>query len=188
MLLVGLGNPGHRYADTRHNVGFWLADETARLLGLRYRKPLFRPLVFAAAPDGARYLAKPLTFMNRSGEALPWLLRRTSADPQRVLVLVDNMDLKPGELRMRYARSPGGQNGVKSIMEAIGPGFLRLSIGIGRPPRDVTPVEWVLSRPRGDDWAAIESAVLRAARVLSRHDPSDLPGMINAINSVGYAS
>ncbi len=185
MLFLGLGNPGHRYAETRHNVGFWLADETARLLGLRFRKPFLRPLLLTVGLDPSVRIAKPMTYMNNSGDVVPWLLNKTGCEPTSLVVLVDNMDLKPGEFRIRYSRSAGGQNGIRSILESIGPGFLRLSIGIGRPPRDESPVQWVLGRPRGDDSAAIEAAVLRAARVLSHSDPGDLPSIINAINAVG---
>ncbi|MCL8208342.1 MAG: aminoacyl-tRNA hydrolase [Actinomycetia bacterium] len=147
-LVVGLGNPGLRYAGTRHNIGFMVLDRWAKRAGFRFR-PDGRAEV--ARHEGVYYL-KPLTYMNLSGEAVGPFCRRYRIAPAETLVVVDDLDLPPGQLRIRPRGSSGGHNGLKSLIAAWGTAdFPRLRVGIGRPPAGGDPVAWVLGRwPRAE--------------------------------------
>lgn len=135
-LIVGLGNPGRQYAATRHNVGFMVVDELARRWGVRWRRKwrLAASVAEATTAAGRVVLAKPQTFMNRSGVAVAALLRWLKLAPGAMLVVVDDADLPLGQIRLRLAGSSGGHNGLRSIATALGgtEGFPRLRFGIGR--------------------------------------------------------
>lgn len=128
--IVGLGNPGTGYADSRHNVGFKVVEA----LAFRWRVPRFRHRHSAlfSRRAGARpvILAMPQTFMNRSGESVAAICRRESIDPSECLVVVDDVDLPLGELRLRERGGPGSHNGMRSVVAEIGEGFPRLRLGI----------------------------------------------------------
>ena len=148
-LIVGLGNPGPAYRWTRHNMGFWLIEEFAQAKGLSISRKGCHSL-YGRGKVGFEdvILAKPQTFMNRSGEAVRALLSFLQMTPQDLLVLHDDLDLPPGKIRIRLRGSDGGHRGIRSIIEAIGSGnFLRVKMGIGRPadPHQ-DPVEFVLER------------------------------------------
>ena len=165
-LLVCLGNPGDKYENTRHNVGFMVADETAE----RQRKPIqrlkFKALTNILTISGEKVLVmKPITYMNLSGEAV-----RPAADfyklpPERVLVVSDDTALPVGRLRIRVKGSAGGHNGLKSIIQHLGTDqFPRLRVGVGEKPHpDYDMADWVLGKFVGEDKKAIDAAVKRAA-------------------------
>lgn len=135
-LLLGLGNPGPEYWQTRHNAGFWLIDRLAQTWALTFKKPFFQNFYAAewVQPEGRLLLAKPLTYMNRSGAAVWPLLNRLGAQPRQCLVLVDQMDLPPGQWRLKERGGHAGHKGLKSLEEALGTqDFPRLFLGIGRP-------------------------------------------------------
>jgi PTH1 family peptidyl-tRNA hydrolase len=129
-LVLGLGNPGSRYAETRHNVGFRVVDELARRDGTgswsSYPLCDLRPLSIG----GGVIAAKPSTYMNRSGAALGWLIHRYGLDANRVLVVVDDVDLALGRLRLRKHGGPGTHNGLRDLCEVAGTGFPRLRVGV----------------------------------------------------------
>jgi PTH1 family peptidyl-tRNA hydrolase len=129
-LVLGLGNPGSRYAETRHNVGFRVVDELARRdgSGSWSRYPLCDMRLLSVGRGVIT--AKPSTFMNRSGAALEWLLRRYSLAPEQVLVVVDDVDLKLGRLRLRKHGGPGTHNGLRDLCEVAGTSFPRLRVGV----------------------------------------------------------
>lgn len=167
-LVVGLGNPGLRYAGTRHNIGFMVLDRWAKRAGFRFRAD---GRAEVARHDGVYYL-KPLTYMNLSGEAVGPFCRRYRIAPAATLVVVDDLDLAPGQIRIRPRGSSGGHNGLKSVIAALGTGdFPRLRVGIGRPPVGQDPVAWVLSRwPRAERalWdERLERAVDALAAILT---------------------
>lgn len=145
--IIGLGNPGEAYAGTRHNVGFWVVS----LLAQRYSIPLNRHRYNARYGQGeirgvSVLLVQPMTFMNRSGEAVRPLLKAYRLSPQQMLVVYDDIALPLGTLRMRARGSAGGHNGMRSIIAALGTEeFPRLRIGIGAPPEGVDPADYVLS-------------------------------------------
>jgi PTH1 family peptidyl-tRNA hydrolase len=150
-LIVGLGNPGRRYADTRHNIGFLVLDWLAAHLGAPAWRGERRAEVTRGRLDGRELLlAKPQTFMNASGEAVQALAAWYRLLPATILVVADDLDLPFGRLRLRPSGSAGGHNGLKSIIAHLGTTeFPRLRIGIGRPDTGET-IDWVLS-PFGRD-------------------------------------
>jgi PTH1 family peptidyl-tRNA hydrolase len=165
-VVVGLGNPGERYAETRHNVGFMVVDALARSLGVSTKKKLFHSYVIGKGlHDGVElHLVKPLTYMNASGRAVREALRDTGSTPSELCVVCDSLDLSPGNLRVKLRGSSGGQKGLQSIIEALGTEeFLRISIGIGRPTHKGQVIAHVLGAPRSGDGELIDAAVQRAA-------------------------
>lgn len=164
-LVVGLGNPGPRYAGTRHNVGFDAVDVLAGRHGVEW----------AAAPRGAEALvahwrtggaifAKPLTFMNLSGTAVVALLQFYKIELADMLVLVDEVQLETGRIRVRPSGSAGGHNGLKSIIGSLGTdAFPRLRIGVGRGDARRNLADHVLARFDADERAVIADAIARAA-------------------------
>lgn len=149
-LVVGLGNPGAEYAATRHNTGFRAVDLVAARLETGLERRFLRALVGQGRYRGEKIiLAKPQTYMNLSGESVARLMHWYKLDPGDLTVLYDDLDLVPGRLRIRRGGGAGGHRGLVSIMQMLGTGdFVRVRIGIGRPPvlgRDVS--SWVLGRP-----------------------------------------
>jgi PTH1 family peptidyl-tRNA hydrolase len=165
MIVVGLGNPGDRYSDTRHNIGFWCVDRIAADHAIELSRRQRRALIGEGVIEGRRVVvARPRMFVNRSGEAVAYLLARYAVSPQQLLVVYDDMDLPLGKLRLRPTGSAGGHNGVKSIIDAVGNReFPRLRIGIGRPAEGVDQVDHVLGTMSPDDRREIDEAVERAA-------------------------
>ena len=162
-LLVGLGNPGPQYRDTRHNVGFWVIDELARRWGLSdsWRD---RDEALYAKRGREVLLVKPLTFMNNSGFAVSRLSQYFQIEPADMLVVVDEVALPLGRLRARRSGSAGGHNGLKSIIEQLGGlEFPRLRIGVGRGDARRDLADHVLSKFEADERPMIEAATLRAA-------------------------
>jgi peptidyl-tRNA hydrolase, PTH1 family len=148
LLVAGLGNPGRRYADTRHNVGFMVADELARRHGGSWRGKFSGDLTEVRL-DGLRLaLLKPQTYMNESGKAVGAAVRFFKVEPETLLVVHDEVDLEPGRLQARLGGGLAGHNGLRSIAQQLGTGeFARVRIGVGRPERgDPRPVaDFVLS-------------------------------------------
>ncbi len=169
ILIVGLGNPGQQYAATRHNVGFWIVDRLAERAGAIWREePTFEALVACVELHGRTcLLAKPLTFMNRSGvTALAACERWSSLDPTTdLLVLYDDMDLPTGRIRLRPKGGNGGHNGIGDIIEALATKAIsRLRFGVGHPGADGPPViDWVLSPFAEEEAEVLRAAVDRAA-------------------------
>lgn len=157
--ILALGNPGRRYRDTRHNAGWWLAD---RLVSA-WSFPAFRGTDASVSSRGRRdgrpvEIVKPLTYVNRSGRALARIDGERGLDPEEdLLVLVDDVDLEPGTLRLRARGSSGGHRGLASVEDAVGTRrYARLRIGVGRPEDDrVDLAEWVLATPPGAEEEAI---------------------------------
>jgi len=156
--VVGLGNPGPAYAQTRHNAGFLVLDALARRQGLAFR----RGRLAEEAPWGRVTLLKPQSYMNRSGQVVQAYATRQSLTPNQLLVVHDDLDLPLGRLRFRQGGGAGGQKGVSDIAARLGPDFYRLKVGISRPPEGITAESWVLSRFR-DDEAALLAQVLECA-------------------------
>jgi PTH1 family peptidyl-tRNA hydrolase len=147
-LVVGLGNPGRRYSGTLHNAGFLAADLLARSLGIRFVREGELDRGIGAAEGVSVLLARPRTYMNRSGLAVAPVYRDYAESPDDLIVLHDDLDLPPGRVRLKRGGGTGGHNGLRSLQEELGtPAFLRVRIGIGRPPEGVDPADFVLSPP-----------------------------------------
>ncbi|WP_027719206.1 aminoacyl-tRNA hydrolase [Desulfovirgula thermocuniculi] len=184
-LVVGLGNPGAEYARTRHNVGFMVVDRLAADLGIEVGRVWLRSLVGLGYLDGKRIiLAKPLTYMNRSGEAVGLLLRWYGLTPQELLVVSDDLDLPVGQLRLRRSGSSGGHRGLQSVIERLGGGdFARLRVGIGRPPEGVAVVDWVLSEFAPEELPAVERAVAEASQAVRLALTEGMEAAMNRFNA-----
>ena len=166
-LAVFLGNPGPRYAGTRHNAGFLAADAFAKERDISVSRLRYRALTGKwEAKNGETVLVmKPQTFMNNSGEAVVQAARFFKVPADHVLVVADDISLPLGRLRVRTKGSAGGHNGLKSIIAHLGTDeFPRVKIGVGAPPSGgQEQIDWVLSVPRNQDWETFADACARAA-------------------------
>ncbi|MCD5408987.1 aminoacyl-tRNA hydrolase [Candidatus Bipolaricaulota bacterium] len=160
--VIGLGNPGLNYAPTRHNAGFWVL---ARLLGrARWRKQQFPWGEVYRAEDGL--LLRPLTFMNRAGEAVREFLHLYPLSPPDLLIVYDDVDLPVGELRLRGSGGAGTHNGMRSVLAALGSEEVpRLRIGVGAPPPGMELSQYVLSPPSQEELPLLSAAADRAAEL-----------------------
>jgi PTH1 family peptidyl-tRNA hydrolase len=172
-LIVGLGNPGPEYEQTRHNAGFWLVDNLANSLpGCRLqRESRFNGLVAKTAIGGKEvWLAEPQTFMNRSGQTVGGLARFYKINPDEILVVHDELDIAPGAVKMKKGGSSGGHNGLKDITAALGTqDYWRLRLGIGHPrslASQQAVADFVLHRPRKEEQALIDEAIDKSLRVI----------------------
>jgi PTH1 family peptidyl-tRNA hydrolase len=146
-LIVGLGNPGGLYEGTRHNIGFQVVDRFAQINRILISARRFKSLYGTGRINSQRViLLKPMTFMNRSGEAVKKAINFFQIEIEDLIVIHDDLDLPLGRLRFKLRGGDGGQQGVRSIIEALRKNtFLRLKVGIGRPPRGMDPAEYVLT-------------------------------------------
>jgi PTH1 family peptidyl-tRNA hydrolase len=164
-LIVGLGNPGAEYARTRHNAGFWLVDELARRHGGTFRHEGKHQAELARIRVGGDevWLAKPMTFMNRSGGPVSSVLNFYKLAPAQMLVAHDEIDLPSGTVRLKEAGGHGGHNGLRDLIAAQGDGFWRLRIGVGHPGDKNEVVDFVLTRAGADEQRAIDETIAAGA-------------------------
>lgn len=158
-LVVGLGNPGPQYRNTRHNAGFLVVD----LLAARHGVSLRKERQAEVGRWGDVTLLKPLTFMNLSGGAVQAYTTRLRLSPTELLVIHDDLDLPLGRLRLRVGGSAGGQRGIADTVKRIGPDFTRLKVGISRPPEGWKVENWVLSRFQEAEKPLLERVIASAA-------------------------
>lgn len=174
-LVAGLGNPGERYARTRHNVGAMVVEELAERAGERFRKARFVPAdVAEIKADGERVLlVKSRTFMNESGPAYASVARKNDVPPDHVIAAHDELDLAFGALRVKFGGSTAGHHGLDSLVAALRtPDFYRLRLGIGRPPGRQDPLDFVLrpfSKKEAEVVAVLIDHAADAALSLVRH-------------------
>ena len=164
-LLIGLGNPGREYRDTRHNVGFMFIDRLAVRLDARGMKVQSKAIVTTSAYQERKLiLAKPQTYMNLSGHSAQGLLNFYKVPIEQMLVAHDDLDIPFGTIRIRPKGGPGGQRGMASTIEQIGTNdFPRLRIGIGRPPGRMDPAAYVLQNFSKDEMKVLSEIIDRAA-------------------------
>ena len=182
-LLVGLGNPGPQYRDTRHNVGFWVIDEIARRwqIGDGWRE---RDEALVVKKAGGSILAKPMTFMNLSGFAVSRLRQFYQIEPADLLVIIDDAALPLGRLRARRGGSEGGHNGLRSVIEQVGTtGVPRLRIGVGRGDDRRELADHVLSKFDPDERDVIAAATLRAADAAEMFVSDGIERVMSAFNA-----
>lgn len=166
-LFVGLGNPGAEYEATRHNAGFWWLEALAAKLGARlapessYRAQAAR----VNLPGGPVWLLEPMQYMNRSGYSVATLARFFKIAPSEILVVHDELDLPPGQVKVKQGGSAAGHNGLKDIHAQLGTlDFWRLRIGIGHPGVKAEVVNWVLKKPALTDREAIDQAIEKSLK------------------------
>jgi PTH1 family peptidyl-tRNA hydrolase len=186
-LIVGLGNPGSRYSETRHNAGFWFLDRLAESCGVRLR-PQSR-----LQSESARcelhgqdcLLVKPTTFMNHSGQAVRAVMDYYRADASSLLVAYDELDLPPGVARLKLGGGHGGHNGLRDIFRHTEDhGFLRLRIGIGHPGSKDAVTPYVLGRATAEQERLMRDSIADALAVLPALLGGDLPGAMKALHTV----
>jgi PTH1 family peptidyl-tRNA hydrolase len=168
-MMVGLGNPGPEYEQTRHNAGFWWADAVARQIKANWViDKNHQALVARTAVNGQTlWLLKPQTFMNLSGRSVAGLARFYKIEPAAILVAHDELDIAAGEARLKFGGGHAGHNGLRDIHAQLGSGdYWRLRLGIGRPSERADVLNWVLKKPPLEQRIAVEQAVERGLTAL----------------------
>ena len=168
-VIVGLGNPGLQYENTRHNAGFMAIDKLASSLGIKIDKMKFKGLYADASVNGVRcLLLKPTTYMNNSGESVVQALDLYKLSPENLIVIYDDISLEPGKLRIRRKGSHGGHNGMRSIIDLLGSDeFPRVKVGVGKKPHpDYNLADWVLGHFSSDDAALMNTSLENASEAV----------------------
>jgi PTH1 family peptidyl-tRNA hydrolase len=185
-LFVGLGNPGPQYDDTRHNAGFWYIDALARRLGVTLQPDrAYHGLVARAnTPQGPVWLLQPQTFMNLSGKSVSALARFFKVEPAEVLVAHDELDLLPGQVKLKQGGGPAGHNGLRDIHAQLGdPGYWRLRLGIGHPGVKSEVAAYVLRKPPAAEREAIEKCISQALDATDQFLQGDMPAATHKVHA-----
>ena len=167
-LFVGLGNPGQEYENTRHNAGFWWVDALARELGanLQVERNYFGKVARVNSPRGAAgpiWLLEPMTYMNLSGKAVAALARFYKIEPEEILAVHDELDLEPGQMKIKQGGSAAGHNGLKDMQAQLGSAnFWRLRLGIGHPGNRGEVADYVLRRPALAERLAVDDCITKS--------------------------
>lgn len=184
-LIVGLGNPGDKYEQTRHNAGFWFVDEVARQYGVVFR-PETKFLGFAARIQSNGldiWLLKPTTFMNRSGQSIQALAKFYKIPVESILVVHDELDLGVGVAKLKIGGGHGGHNGLRDTIAAMGNTFTRLRLGIDHPGHRDMVVDYVLKAPSKPDRQLIDDAIYEASKVVPELAVGDLQKAMNQLHT-----
>jgi len=183
-LIVGLGNPGAEYSETRHNAGFWFCERLARELSapLNYENRFHG--IAGNSRSAGMWILLPQTFMNRSGLAVRALAQFYKIQPQEILVVHDELDIPPGQMRLKFGGSSGGHNGLKDITSHLGTqDYWRLRIGIGHPGDRNEVVNFVLKPPRREEQEAIDAALDRALLAWTHLQRADFGAAMQKLNN-----
>jgi peptidyl-tRNA hydrolase, PTH1 family len=183
-LIVGLGNPGDRYRLSRHNLGFMAAERLAERCGARLGERRFKAHLGRGVIEERNVLiGQPQTFMNLSGESVGPTLGYYKIDPSRLIVIHDELDLEAGALRVKRGGGHAGNNGVRSIIETLGTGdFIRVRIGVGRPPQGRDTIAFLLQPMTRDELKAYEPVIERAAEAVEAVVTSGVERAMNKFN------
>ena len=186
-MIVGLGNPGREYRDTRHNVGFMAVDRFCEMQGVRLGKVKFQAIIGETRIGAAKViLAKPQTFMNLSGNAVASVVRFYKIVLENVLVVHDDLDLPFGTLRLRPGGGAGGQKGLQSTIDRLGTQqFPRMRIGIGRPSGQMDAAAYVLQKFGSADQEELDMILRRAAEAIEIFVREGLDSAMNRFNGAG---
>lgn len=166
ILVLGLGNPGKQYEKSRHNVGFSVLDECVKNTNLSFRENLKKSYAICDTTIGEKKVSfvKPLTFMNLSGNILPYF---SSEKIDKLIVIADNMDLALGKARFRFGGGSAGHNGIKSIIAHYGADFYRIYVGVGRPDENTN--DYVLKAPQGENKIILDKVIQNTAKSLLKY-------------------
>ena len=168
-LLVGLGNPGPKYTETRHDAGFWFVDRLVTGHGASFRREakFHGDTAMLRLPGHDCRVLKPSTFMNECGRSVQAAMHFYALKPAELLVVHDEIDLPPGVVRLKRGGGHGGHNGLRDILECLGEaGFLRLRLGVGHPGHADQVIDYVLDRPSVSERTLIDEAIMRALEVM----------------------
>ena len=190
-LLVGLGNPGSRYAATRHNAGYWFADAVASRFAATFRgnPRFFGELAELSIGRQSLRVLKPTTYMNESGRSVSAVVQFFRLTVEDILIAHDEIDLPPGVVRLKRGGGHGGHNGLRDVIPALGsPDFARLRIGVGHPGHKDLVTGYVLNRPRNEEQILIAAAVTDALDAFELIARGDFPRAMNALHRKAEAS
>ena len=184
-LVVGLGNPGPKYKDTRHNVAWWALDELADRAGVKFGKRTGdAETAEAQIGEGSALLVRPMTYVNLSGRAVRAAMRKRNVPVERVIVISDDINLDPGRIRIRAKGGAGGHNGLKSIIDTLGTNeFARIRIGVGMPPTPDAQVDYVLGKMPPKERDLVQDAARRAADAVEAAIREGLQEAMNRFNA-----
>ncbi len=185
-LIVGLGNPGQKYAKTRHNAGFLLLDELVRIAGGEFslQSRFVGSLAELVTPEGKLYLLKPNTFMNRSGQSVSLVMKYFKILPEEVLVVHDELDFSVGSMKLKFSGGHGGHNGLRDIVSAMGTrDFVRLRLGIDRPIESKMVADYVLSDFSKQEAQKLEDVLSDFIRKFPQLCSDGYQSVMNEINS-----
>lgn len=182
-LVVGLGNPGKIYRDTRHNLGYKVVEELSKRFNTDFRKRKFKAKIAEFEMEEEKiYLVKPLTFMNLSGEVVKEVLKYLKAEVKDLLVISDDINLPLGKIRIRQKGTSGGHKGIQSIIENIGDKFARLRIGTGKPLEEESYTEFVLGKFKKEEREIINQAMKKAADAVEVYLKKGITSSMNKYN------
>lgn len=180
-LLVGLGNPGKEYAQTRHNMGFMAVDEIVRRFSFTPWKKAFKGQTCSGEIDGKKIiLLKPETYMNLSGESVQEAVHFYKLSPSDVIVFHDELDLPVGKIKVKIGGSPAGHNGLKSIDNHIGQDYMRIRIGINND-KQIPTADYVLGKPSKEDFKVLDQEFIQIADNVEFLIKADISGFLNKI-------
>ena len=182
-LVIGLGNPGKKYAENRHNIGFMVVDQLAKQHEIEMSRKKYKAYCGTGRVGNCPViLAKPQTYMNLSGDSVSRLSSFYDIRPSNILVVYDEIDLPSGTLRIREKGGSGGHNGMKSVIGQIGQGFPRIRLGVDRPPGRMDPAAYLLRDFEKDEWPMVEDLIAKAVAAIETILSQGLEAAMNHFN------
>ena len=187
-LIVGLGNPGYEYENTRHNTGFMVLDKMAESVGVSFEDKRYGYMAETSIKGRKVFLLKPTTYMNLSGNAVRYWLQKENIDQKRLLVVVDDLSIPLGDYRLKGNGSNGGHNGLGNIQQLIGQQYARLRMGIGSDFQRGQQVDWVLGKYTDEDMRTLQPSIDEAVEIIRSFVLAGLDITMNQFNKLGKKS
>lgn len=187
-LIVGLGNPGYEYENTRHNTGFMVLDNMAESVGVSFEDKRYGYVAETSIKGRKVFLLKPTTYMNLSGNAVRYWLQKENIDQKRLLVVVDDLSIPLGDYRLKGNGSNGGHNGLGNIQQLIGQQYARLRMGIGSDFQRGQQVDWVLGKYTDEDMRTLQPSIDEAVEIIRSFVLAGLDITMNQFNKLGKKS
>ena len=187
-LIVGLGNPGYEYENTRHNTGFMVLDKMAESAGVSFEDKRYGYVAETSIKGRKVFLLKPTTYMNLSGNAVRYWLQKENIDQKRLLVVVDDLSIPLGDYRLKGNGSNGGHNGLGNIQQLIGQQYARLRMGIGSDFQRGQQVDWVLGKNTDEDMRTLQPSIDEAVEIIRSFVLAGLDITMNQFNKLGKKS
>lgn len=187
-LIVGLGNPGYEYENTRHNTGFMVLDKMAESVGVSFEDKRYGYVAETSIKGRKVFLLKPTSYMNLSGNAVRYWLQKENIDQKRLLVVVDDLSIPLGDYRLKGNGSNGGHNGLGNIQQLIGQQYARLRMGIGSDFQRGQQVDWVLGKYTDEDMRTLQPSIDEAVEIIRSFVLAGLDITMNQFNKLGKKS